>query len=343
MSIKKCLYRNKIEEAINAFAPDGATIRQKRQTKNAVQYIMSFEDKNISPAMLILYYNNDGTTTINDSQGKNKEFSAQWAEYVANSTEAILYDTNNLYFRSIDEEQFDYLKEFMSECNTTCTTKKLFNGCQYSFCGEYGEMLFATRYNNGAILFQGHPSLTFNHAITALADIYPSDVMLVGLTTYYKLDYKRDDMLEELMNICPNLEGKLSEDIINAMLPSIGLRRAIPTGLTDYSYLCFPILRGLEGILKTLFKEKEVIISASGNFGGYLNYDDTTRIASFEPAHEGLFTDPIEKTRVKSLYALLRQQRHRIFHFDTMTPIILSKEDAIDILEETLKTINNAY
>ncbi|MCI6419083.1 MAG: type II toxin-antitoxin system RnlA family toxin [Bacteroidales bacterium] len=343
MSIKKCLYRNKIEEAIKAFAPEGATIRQRRQTKNAVQYTMSFPGTDISPAMLIVYCNNDGTTTLNCSQGRNPEFSAKWAESVASSTEVVLYDTNNLYFKSIDEEQFDYLKEYMSECNTTCTRRILSNGCQYSFCGEYGDMLFATRYNNGAILFQGHPSLTFNHAITALADIYPSDVLLVGLTTYYKLDYRRDDMLEELMNVCPNLVGKLSNDIVDAMLPAIGLRRAIPAGLTDYSYLCFPVLRGLEGILKTLFKERGVVISATGNFGGYLKYDDVTRIASFEPAQEGLFIDPTEKDRVKSLYALLRQQRHRIFHFDTMAPIILSKEDAIDILEETLKTINDAY
>ena len=343
MSIKKYLYRDKVEDAIMAYAPQGANVRSKRQTKNAVQYIMSFPGTAISPAMLIVYYNNDGTTTLNCSQGKNPEFSAKWAESVASSTEAILYDTSNLYFSSIDEEQFDYLKEYLSECNTTCATRIVPNGCLYSFSGEYGDMLYATRYTNGGILFQGHPSITFNNAITALADIYPSDVILVGLTTYYKLDYKRDDMIEELMNVCPKLNGKLSDDIINSMLPSIGLRRAIPKGLTDYSYLCFPVLRGLEGILKTLFKERGVVISVTGNFGGYLKYDDVTRIASFEPAQEGLFIDPTEKDRVKSLYALLRQQRHRIFHFDTMAPIILSKEDAIDILEETLKTINDAY
>ena len=230
MSIKKYLYRNKIEDTINAFVPQGADLRSKRQTKNAVQYIMSFPGTTISPAMLIVYYNNDGTTTLNCSQGKNPDFSAKWAESIASSTEAVLYETNNLYFSSIEEDQFDYLKEFLSECNTTCTTRTVSNGCMYSFCGEYGEMLYATRYTNGAILFQGHPSITFNNAITALADIFPSDVILVGLTTYYKLEYKRDDLESELYNVCPNLVGKISNDIVNVMLPSIGLRRAIPKG-----------------------------------------------------------------------------------------------------------------
>lgn len=343
MSIKKYLYRNKIEDAINAFVPRGANLRSRRQTKNAMQYIMSFPGTAISPAMLIVYYNNDGTTTLNSSQGKNPEFSAKWAESVASSTEAVLYDTSNLYFSSIGEDQFDYLKEYLSECNTTYTIKAVPNGCMYSFCGEYGEMLFATRYTNGAIRFQGHPSITFNNAITALADIYPSDVILVELTTYYKLDYKRDDLENELYNVCPNLVGKLSNDVVNAILPSIGLQRAIPTGLTDYSYLCYPVLRGLEGIIKTIFKDKGEIIPARNSFGGLLNYDENLRVASVEPAKEGLFTDAVEKSRVECLYALLRQQRHRLFHFDQMSPILLSKDDAKDILEETLKTINDAY
>lgn len=56
-----------------------------------------------------------------------------------------------------------------------------------------------------------------------------------------------------------------------------------------------------------------------------------------------LFPDAVERTRVEKLYALLCQQRHRIFHFDSLTPILLSKNDALDILDQTLKTINDAY
>jgi hypothetical protein len=343
MSIKKYLYRNKIEDAINAFVPQGADLCSKRQTTNAVQYIMSFPGTTTSPAMLIVYYNNDGTTTLNCSQGKNPDLSAKWAESIASSTEAVLYETSNLYFSSIEEDQFDYLKEFLSECNTTCTTRTVSNGCMYSFCGEYGEMLYATRYTNGAILFQGHPSITFNNAITALADIFPSDVILVGLTTYYKLEYKRDDLESELYNVCPNLVGKISNDIVNVMLPSIGLRRAIPKGLTDYSYLCFSVLRGLEGIIKTIFKDKGVTLSAKSNFGGLIKYDDVARVASVDSSKACLFSDAAEKDRVEKLYALLCQQRHRIFHYDPLTPLILDKDDAIDVLEETLKTINDAY
>jgi len=343
MSLKKHLYRNKIEEAINAFAPEGANVRCKKLTKNVIQYVVSFADKTTPPAMLIIYYNNDGTTTIDASKGKNKNFSSLWAEFVVSETEAILYNTDNLYFDSINDDQFDYLKNYMLECKTTCTTNDVSNGCKYTFCGASGEMLYATRYNNGSIRFQGHPSITFNNAISALVDIYPSDQILVGLTKYYKIDFKREELEGELNSVCPNLDGKLSDDVINAMLPSIGLRRAIPDGLTDYSYLCFPVLRGIEGILKTIFRDKGVPMSAKSHFGGKLKYDEATRVASIEPGADALFPDAVERTRVEKLYALLCQQRHRIFHFDSLTPILLSKNDALDILDQTLKTINDAY
>lgn len=163
------------------------------------------------------------------------------------------------------------------------------------------------------------------------------------MTKYYKIDFKREELEGELLNICPKLVGKLSVDAVNAMLPSIGLRRAISNGLSDYSYLCFLVLRGLEGIIKTIYKNKGIIIPAKSNLGGYLKYDEATQLATVEPVQAGLFPDEIEKEQVEKLYALLCQQRHSIFHFDPMTPIILPKEDAIDILEQTLRTINDAY
>ena len=343
MSIRKHIYRNKIEDAIRAYIPSGASVERNEQSKKRVKYTVSFSDPSILPAMIVFDYNDDGTTTIEDNKGRNKEFSSKWAKHVVEQTQVSLYEVDSLYFKTITDEQFELFSDFLLDCKTTCAISPVANGNKYSFCGEYGETLYAIRYNNGSILFQGSPSITFNNAISILSDIYPSNVVLIGLTKYYKLDFELEDLRSELMSVYPKLEGNLSEDIINTILPSIGLRRAVPDGLTDYSYLCFPLLRGLEGILKTIFKNKGVIMSAKSNFGGYLKYDDATSSASIEPGQIGLFPDAVEKDRVEKLYALLCQQRHRIFHFDPMTPILLSKEDAIDIFEQTLNSINNAY
>ena len=342
-SVKGFFNREKIAEAIQAYVPADAIVVPQVLSRTQMKYTITFAESGTLPALLILDYNTDGTTTIEKSRGRNKAYSEQLADYVAEYSKETLFDADNLYFESMNNEQFDTFIDYMTECKATYTTTAVGNGSKYTFCGEYGDTIHATRYTNGAILFQGRPSFTFNNAIDILADIYPSDVILVGLTKYYKSDFKSDDLKSELYNVCPNLVGKITNDIENVMLPSIGLRRAIPNGLTDYSYLCFSVLRGLEGIIKTIFKDKGDVVPIRTGFRGYLAYDDVSRIASVDPSKVSLFPNSKEKDRIEKFYALLCQQRHRIFHFDTLMPLILDKDDAIEILEETLKTINDAY
>lgn len=343
MSLKKLhLYRNKIEQAVREFVGDNP-LQIEVQSPQKIKYSVSFADENALPAIVFVDYNQDGTTTIEDSRGRNKEYSAKLAEYIANNTQACLYETGHLYFTDITQEQFDLFVEFMTGCAATITSEAVENGNKYSICGEYGDTLYATRFNNGSILFQGHPCITFNNAITILYDIYPSDMILEGLTKYYKLSFEQDDIKKELYSQCPKLNGNLTDDVVKAILPSLALRRSIPDGLTDYSYLCFPVLRGLECIIKTIFKDKGDPIPTTRGFANYMCYDDTSRTASVHTLRVGLFPDPTEKTRVETLYKLWFEQRHRIFHLDPLMPILLGKEDALDIIEQTLNTINDAY
>ena len=343
MSLKKLhLYRDKIEQAVKEFVGVN-TLTIEEQSPQKIKYSVSFVDKNEPPAMVFVDYNQDGTTTIEDSRGKNKDYSARLAEHIAQNTQVCLFETGHLYFTAITQEQFDLFVEFMTGCAATITSEAVVNGDKYSICGEYGDMLYATRFNNGSILFQGHPCITFNNAITILSDLYPADIILEGLTKYYKLSFEQDDIKKELYSQCPNLNGNLTEDVVKAILPSLALRRSMPDGLTDYSYLCFPVLRGLECLIKTIFKDKGDTIPTTRGFANYMCYDDVSRTASVHTIKVGLFPDPIEKARVETLYKLWFEQRHRIFHLDPLMPILLGKEDALDIIDQTLNTINDAY
>ena len=328
MSLKKLhLYRNKIEQAVRDFVGDN-TLQIEVQSPQKIKYSVSFVNEDELPAMVFVDYNQDGTTTIEDSRGRNKEYAAKLAEHIANSTQACLYETGHLYFSEITQEQFDLFVEFMTGCAATITSEAVVNGNKYSICGEYGDMLYATRFNNGSILFQGHPCITFNNAITILYDIYPADIILEGLTKYYKLSFEQEDIKKELYSQCPKLNGNLTDDAVKAILPSLALRRSIPDGLTDY---------------KTVFKDKGATIPITGGFASYMCYDGVSRTASVHPHRAGLFPDPTEKARVEALYKLWFEQRHRIFHLDPLMPILLEKEDALDIIDQTLKTINDAY
>lgn len=343
MSLKKLhLYRNQIEKVVREFVGED-TLEIEVQSPQKIKYSVTFADAKVLPAMVFVDYNQDGTTTIEDTRGRNKEYAAKLSEYIAEKTQACLYETGHLYFTDITQEQFDVFVEFMTGCNATITSEAVANGSKFSICGEFGDTLYATRFNNGSILFQGHPSITFNNAITILSDLYPADLILEGLTKYYKLRFEQADIVKELYSLCPNLNGNLTDDVEKAILPSLALRRSVPDGLTDYSYLCFPVLRGLECMIKTYFKDKGDPIPTTRGFANYMCYDDASLTASVHPSRTALFPDPIEKARVETLYKLWFEQRHRIFHLDPLMPILLCKEDALDIIEQSLNTINNAY
>jgi len=343
MSLKKLhLYRNQIEKVVRDYVGN-ETLEIEVQSPQKIKYSVTFADGNVLPAIVFVDYNQDGTTTIEDTRGRNKEYAAKLAEHIAKNTQASLYDTGYLYFTNITQEQFDMFVEYITSCNATITSQAVVNGQKYNICGEYGDMLYATKFNNGSILFQGHPCITFNNAITILSDIYPEDIILDGLTKYYKLSFEQADVEKELYSQCPNLNGNLTDDVVKAILPSLALRRKIPDGLTDYSYLCFPILRGLECIIKTVFKDKGDPIPTTRGFGNYMCYDDASLTASVHSSKVALFPDPVEKARVETLYKLWFEQRHRIFHLDPLMPILLNKEDALDIIEQSLNTMNNAY
>lgn len=96
-------------------------------------------------------------------------------------------------------------------------------------------------------------------------------------------------------------------------------------------------------MIKTVFKDKGDPIPTTRGFSNYMNYDTASLTASVHPSKTALFHDPLEKARVETLYKLWFEQRHRIFHLDPLMPILLNKEDAIDIIEQSLNTINNAY
>ena len=344
MSFKKLpLKRETIESAIALFVDNKGIISKKQIGTNKTRFEIDFTDKAVKPALLDVDYNADGTTTIEDFRGQNQQYSYDLAKFIVENTQVVLYETGNLFFETITDEQFDYLTAFVRDNSVTISQETVTNGTKYVMSGRYGDKLTATRYNTGSILFQGRPSMTFNTAITALNDIYPAEVVLIGLQKYYRIDFPEADLSSEVNCRCPKLSAHLPDSILKTILPTFGLCRAIPSGLTDYSYLCFPLLRGLEGLIKEEFRNKGILIPLKSGFRGFLKYDDSNNTATVLPPHDSTIGDSNIQIRIEQLYVLLNEQRHRVFHLDLLAPLHLCKEDAVSIIEDTLAKIENAF
>ena len=84
MSLRKLhLYRDQIENAVREFVGDNS-LEIVNQSSQKVKYSVKFADGSTLPAMVFVDYNTDGTTTIEDTKGKNKEYATQLAEHREN-------------------------------------------------------------------------------------------------------------------------------------------------------------------------------------------------------------------------------------------------------------------
>ena len=111
MSLKKLhLYRNKIEQAVREFVGDNV-LQIEVQSSQKIKYSVSFADEKVLPAMVFVDYNQDGTTTIEDSRGRNKEYAAKLAEYIANSL-------NNRTLIAHEPQRAHWLTQYSTHTNT---------------------------------------------------------------------------------------------------------------------------------------------------------------------------------------------------------------------------------
>ena len=260
--------RDLIEPVISEHS--GGVEFTKKEIGTAGGFVYSFQTEN-KTARIHVYYKNDGTSTINNDQCKNRLFSDSIVEKLLEKCQIKEFKFNQLYFKSITDEDFDFLIEYIKSIGAKVETEKTIpTGTQFKLKGKQGEDLSIIRYNNKSIHFQGKPSLLFNNIIDVLVDIFPANEVLDGQLGYYNITTPKEEILSELDTLYP-ITGANITPILKAIIsPSIALRR-LSFDLSDFSFMAFPVLRGLEGVMKLVFSKHNITIT---NFDGFTDYFD---------------------------------------------------------------------
>jgi len=115
--------------------------------------------------------------------------------------------------------------------------------------------------------------------------------------------------------------------------------------LTDYSAYAFPVLRGSEGVLKSVFINEGIPIEK--DFGEFFSFDKTKGRCQWAKDKDCTVLFPNEEFRksLLDLYRFYHDQRHTIFHIDATiaTSRTLEYEEAIDIVKRGLGLIDKIY
>lgn len=337
------LNRTLIDNVINNHLIGVADIN-KKESGQRITYSIRFHDKTIKTALLLIYYLEDGTTTLQYETGKNPAYSKELATIVKENTSIKLLDVGHLYFKEISQDNFDTLLKFLPDISATISESKVIsNGTQYIITGSQGEKLSMIHYNNYSILFQGRPSFLFNQIMEILVELFPPNDVLSEYLGYYKISTTKEDFEIELESRYPNTFNKLNEKLRVVLLPVIALNKVSIEGLEDYSFIAYPSLRCLEGVMKNEFLGYGITIDNKEGFKDCFKYNHTKGVWEYDVKTSSAITDMRTCEYLAKMYTIYCNSRHSLFHVDALAPKIITQEEAICITDEILSLIEDFY
>lgn len=342
MSFKKLnIDRSLIDSTIKEFI--GVDTDYEVTQKSDILYSHTFLKSGSPKAMLNVYYNTDGSTTLTYKVGGNRDYSLSIAQELKEKCCLKVFKSNSFYLKSMRVEDFEVLIEFLVEGGASIiedTTLK--NGRLIKLKGVQGDELALNHYSNNAFQAQGKPMLLFLETISMLCELFPFKEIIEAQLAFYDVNLTSTDIIGELENRLPISGNHLADKIKSVLSPSLALRK-IDVELTDYSVFAFPILRGLEGVMKQIFLNKGVNITTRDSFGTYFD-NSGINVKFTKKAKEDIKCIKHERSLCK-LYSYFNIQRNSIFHMDGMvvTSKVLDRAEALHIIETGLNIIEDSY
>jgi viroplasmin and RNaseH domain-containing protein len=306
----------------------------------AQRCVMTADGKN---AMLNLYFNNNGTTTITPT-GSNLEISSVVKALIeekctfSGGTQGKTYSIKKLPLEW-SEKIIDYLKSLEGVATEEISVKTVPEHDSYVFTSKIGDKLTVKLYKTGTLTLQGKPAYLYGEAISFLSycnDISVDDIV-DSINTFHNVSVKTTEVRNDMEVLMPRAYGNIDEMILKLLSPSISLRK-VSIELDDYSCYAFPALRALEGYIKYLLGLKGVTVG--NNFGGVFS-GTTLCLSAATKVNDADYQNELER-----LFAYFKGNRHVLFHTQQIlvgTKLIEDKQEADEIINTVINLIETSY
>jgi hypothetical protein len=294
-------------------------------------------------ALLILFHNNNGTTTIGTTSGQNKSRSEEIAAYILeNCTISDAGKTSSSLYFKIQEQDFNDVIDYLEECGAKIDKKTISGGLQCSCTGKHGDKLVIKFFDKkGAMQVQGKHVMLYADLVEILCEILPYEDVIRPQLEFINVNCEPNVIRNELSSALPHAYDFLHEKTKALLTPSLALKK-INIPLEDYSAFVMPALRGLEAYINQLFLEKGITIGKDG-FNKHL-----TNTIPHELNENAKNTISCKKTikAIEHSYRFYAKNRHSLFHADgtvSGTVIIENHANADKLVRDTLDVINDTY
>lgn len=332
------LNRDKIEEAILSYELNITFKKSEFKNGTHVKYLITTADGNI--VTLNIYFKLKGKTSFSFNEGGNQELGIKIANHVIENTKFDDSKDGSLYIKSFSTENYKDLIDYLIDCGAKeVSTKVLPNGIKSEFESRFGDKVHLNKFNNGAFNVQGQYGLLKSQVIEGLSNYLSYDEVVE--LTYKSLEIKELDKqsTEKLFeNRLPLTNGIINQHVKLLMLPSF-LFQHIKLDTTDYSYMAFPIFRGLEGFIKQLFLTNGIVVT--NNFGSFLEINVTGKFVLTANCESQISSIYVKRV-IEKLYNYYKTNRHPIFHVDgtiISTRLVGDFKTGNSIINETCEII----
>jgi hypothetical protein len=346
MSLKKLnINRNIITEAITNY--DSELSINIVDKKKFFQYEISKNAEMVNK--LNIYYIRDGKTSISWHECNNPTESERLANHIAEYCIFSNIQNTSIYIREFSEENLSSLLEFLRDfCSAEIINEKnLSNGRQYTLQSIFGDTVHINHFTNSAFNVQGKSGLMKSQVIEGLSSYLTFGELVEATLEKVDIEDLNKTEIEKLYNARFPSASQQMGDIVKSIILPVFLTERLnlqELELPDYSFLVFPILRGLEGCIKETFNNFGINIA--NNIGGQFHDNSGTGEYKLIEKHKNEINNEVVVKSLELMYNYHRNNRHGIFHVDDTiisTRLINDLSVAHSIINETIELIEKCY
>lgn len=301
----------------DCLARNGASVVGIDTSKNS-PHIYEYLHKE-TPHKFSLFILGNGTFTIGQCTGYCKETFNFFAEKIvsecAGDDTPFNYSKSNLADRA--QEIIDYLlhEGALIEDDVVDAT-----GRRLRMRGPQRDTLTIKIHRNDTVQFQGKRLDLSTKLSDFLSNILSLDDVLRSQIEIFSVALTVSDVKDELAERIPAACSYISEAVRIQLSAALTLTK-VELDIEDHSYITFPALRGLEGFLKDVLRAAGYKVQPKLGFGEYF---DDGKMRRDQANHAGA----VKAEVLNQCYLYWSDQRHRLFHMDSVDTQITRRLDA---------------
>jgi hypothetical protein len=318
-----------------------------KEENGCVKYHIKSGDEIISK--LNVFYLVDGKTTVTWQECKNEELSEKIAKHIIDYCTYEEKLNVSIYIKNLEEDNLKLLLEYLVDyCGAVIEAEKnLTNGKQFKIKSIYGDSVYLNHFTNKSFNVQGTSGLMKSQVVEGLsAYLSYSEIVDATLDSYEVKDLGKSVIDELFVARLPIASGELNDTVKCIIMPVFVLER-LEIGehdSFDYSFMVFPILRGLEGCIKEIFLKFGINIG--NNIGSQFQVHTNTGVFTLIEKNKNIINNSVTVEVLNVLYNYHKNNRHSIFHVDDTiitTRIIEDVNVAKSLINETFELIEKCY